>query len=527
MKKLLAILLLCLLLGCMLLPAAAQEDAPLPPAVRALIADTHPRHTITAFSGYGDDTVGQWALALTLDGQHVLVIAEKARGQAAYAITLENPAAFPPGDSQPGVLIDTGGDVVFVSFRDAEHLWSYRAGKSDGTWGEVEVTVYPNQPALAEHTEWGMRVQDGLLMSEALETDENDNIIARGEWPPIPVPHIRGKTHLATYDWQLFPAYPPQLVMPDGEPRAEVLDALTPPGWTRTAADINAGGIYVQGTDEQGHIRLLLKAWVGDNTGEYYVDSITQPLPQGTWINPQPLGMEVAIYPYMDKEDIRFYCIFRRDRYGVWGLRYIEGSATMRIGPHYVKDDREPPGPYCFGNHPWNDIREVDITALPGTFDKALQQLDQSNWAMVNNPNPKDRLHLRKTPDRSAPTWGKFYNGTPLRVLQHWGEWVQVKIPTGLSIGAPVGWMMSKYLAFGADMNHVQPAFPELTHVDSVDNEALPVYEEPDILSFWRALSGYQYWIMGIAGTDWYYVYFPEDGIGGYMKQEWFWEGNG
>ena len=90
--------------------------------------------------------------------------------------------------------------------------------------------------------------------------------------------------------------------------------------------------------------------------------------------------------------------------------------------------------------------------------------------------------------------------------------------------------MMAKYLAFGADMNHVQPAFPELTHVDSVDNEALPVYEEPDILtpvSFWRALSGYQYWVMGIAGTDWYYVYFPEDGIGGYMKQEWFWEGNG
>ena len=172
-------LLFVLLLGCMLLPAAAQEDAPLPPAVRTLIEDTHPRHTITAFSGYGDDTVGQWALALTLDGQHALVIAEKARGQAAYAITLENPAAFPPGDSQPGVLIDTGGDVVFVSFRDAEHLWSYRAGKSDGTWGEVEVTVYQISPPLRSHR-MGMRVQDGLLMSEALEADENDNIIARG-----------------------------------------------------------------------------------------------------------------------------------------------------------------------------------------------------------------------------------------------------------------------------------------------------------------------------------------------------------
>ncbi|NLZ89537.1 MAG: hypothetical protein GX916_08565, partial [Clostridiales bacterium] len=288
--------------------AAAQEQAPLPPAVRALIQETHPQHTVTAFSGYGDDAMGQWALALTHNEQHVLVIAEKARGQAAYALTVENPAAFPPGDSRPSVLIDTGGDVVFVSFQDQEHLWSYRAGKSGGAWGEVEVAVYPNQPALAEHTEWGMRVQDGLLMSEALETDENGNILARGEWPPIPVPHLQGKTQLATYDWQLFPAYPPQLVMPGGEPRAEVLDALTPPGWTRITADINGGGIYVQGTDGQGHMRLLLKAWVGDNTGGYYVDSITQTLPRGTWINPQPLGMEVAIYPYVDKEDIRFYC---------------------------------------------------------------------------------------------------------------------------------------------------------------------------------------------------------------------------
>ena len=141
------------------------------------------------------------------------------------------------------------------------------------------------------------------------------------EWPPIW--HRIYGAGSGTYDWQLFPAYPPQLVMPDGEPRAEVLDALTPPGWTRTAADINAGGIYVQGTDEQGHMRLLLKAWVGNNTGGYYVDSITQPLPQGTWINPQPLGME-ATTPLCGQG-------------GHPLLLYLPARPVRRVGPRYIE----------------------------------------------------------------------------------------------------------------------------------------------------------------------------------------------
>ena len=73
---------------------------------------------------------------------------------------------------------------------------------------------------------------------------------------------------------------------------------------------------------------------------------------------------------------------------------------------------------------------------------------------MVNNPNPADRLHLRVSPERGATSLGKFYNGTPVRVLEERGDWVQVEI--GLD-GNLTGWMMKKYLAFGEAMDRCSP----------------------------------------------------------------------
>ncbi len=77
--------------------------------------------------------------------------------------------------------------------------------------------------------------------------------------------------------------------------------------------------------------------------------------------------------------------------------------------------------------------------------------------AVVNNPNPADRLNLRCSPDKSAPTLGKYYNGTDVDVLS--GDkngWTMVSV-YGLE-----GYMMTKFLAFGQDKFSVFYAIPDV-----------------------------------------------------------------
>ena len=76
--------------------------------------------------------------------------------------------------------------------------------------------------------------------------------------------------------------------------------------------------------------------------------------------------------------------------------------------------------------------------------------------AVVNNPNPSDRLHLRKSAYGSAPSLGKYYNGTVVLVLPDTNageEWAHVRV------GDTEGYMQAKYLAFSgaAQVPSAQP----------------------------------------------------------------------
>lgn len=63
--------------------------------------------------------------------------------------------------------------------------------------------------------------------------------------------------------------------------------------------------------------------------------------------------------------------------------------------------------------------------------------------AVVNNPDPSDRLNLRTNPSPDAPTLGKYYNGTYLEVLSNEKNgWVKV------SIFDLEGYMMAKFLVY-------------------------------------------------------------------------------
>ena len=174
-----------------------------------------------------------------------------------------------------------------------------------------------------------------------------------------------------------------------------------------------------------------------------------------------------------------------------------------------------------YGDHPWSDITLIDWRQLPHSFEEALAGLDSSRWAVVNNPNPEDRLHLRTKADKNAQSLGKYYNGTPVRVQEQKRDWVKVRI-----FGVE-GWMMKQYLAFGEEGRKVEAVFPSRVPVEGRKDHS--IYASPEKLNlignckdlYCSAL------VLGIVGDEWYHVWFSDTMESGYILQEEWFEGNG
>ena len=167
-----------------------------------------------------------------------------------------------------------------------------------------------------------------------------------------------------------------------------------------------------------------------------------------------------------------------------------------------------------------NNLLTIDLNQLPTSMDSLLSLIDSDGWAVVNNPDPADRLHLRVDPKRGAKSLGKFYNGTPVRVHETKGDWCRVTI--GLD-GHLEGWMMKEFLAFGAQMQDVDCVFPQLC-LKEEHQDAL-AYADQDMDGNGYRLNG-NVWIAGVVDDE-LYVILTTRGETGYMPQEWFWEGNG
>lgn len=155
-----------------------------------------------------------------------------------------------------------------------------------------------------------------------------------------------------------------------------------------------------------------------------------------------------------------------------------------------------------------SDLFTVNLSELNG----AQPGLDRSGWAVVSNPDPADRLHLRVKADKAARSLGKFYNGTPVQVLRQKGSWTEVQI--GFGITARTGWMMTQYLTFGSDMDKINAACPDLFFREE--------YEAENKLD-----AGYM--VVGVeeSNSPKQYILLGDDGMVMYVPQHWLWGGNG
>lgn len=493
MKRLLPLLLMLLFL----MPALAEDDP------TALFLEAHPGYTIDQSSACGNTA----AAILVHEEDKILCVAERLNG--AWTLTVDNPHAI-KSDGDTTLLLDTDSAIFWNTQMWPDQAEAYAAYKSNDTW-QLQPPVYFSSRWDDNHTETILTWLDGTLFRTRQLRDPEDNLLFSEDLMPLPAAWMTGIGNLATFDVEQFPSYFHDWPT-DAEIRAiaEAAKALLP-AYT-----------FIGGSLSDQELQLLMdkpdgtRVFVGVTYDGNWHTTESTPLPKDT------------IYGYENFQDylyIEGYGIIGVKHWpdGSWGINFLSPNGTSFSGMYILGQNYFSDGYFYYtsdtmliGDHPWKDITAIDWTKLPNTFDDARAAIDNSGWAVVNNPNPADRLHLREKPDRSAASKGKYYNGTPVRVLEKKGDWTRVDV-YGIE-----GWMMTSYLAFGNQMEAIERALPGMAIKEAKPYTTL--YQTPG----GKALRTFRedVRVLGIVGDEWFHVMLNNEETG-YVQQADFWPGNG
>lgn len=294
-----------------------------------------------------------------------------------------------------------------------------------------------------------------------------------------------------------------------------------PVAGTVLASDLQSGGLVLLVEDDEGD--RLLQVIVLNADGTYRQSCLTAPLPPDTTLDLFH-ATDGEINFSWDEQHAQAGYALGAD--GQWRLEWarIPGDAgTLEVSCRFWGVSTWLPAAsrdgLFIGDLAQMVLDGADLAALPGTGEALAAAMNRDGWAVVRNPDPADRLHLRVRPDRSAESLGKFYNGTPLSVLGQEGDWTRVALGTD----GPEGWMMTRYLVFGSEMDEVEPVFPSLMYVLELE-ERQPAYSAPR-KGAEKELAGNIY-VVGLVEDEWY-ILLTDLGDAGYVPQSWLWEGNG
>lgn len=515
MKKILITLLMMLWLT---LPALAEEA--LPQGVRLLCETKYPAYIIAAHDGWGDEIRGQYALVLTDGEDNILCIAEKRETDSAYAFTVDNTNALREGAEIPSLLIDTGGDSLFYSYwDDGLYKTSYHIVKQNDEWGRVSLNYIDTSYTDHDVDVW-VGVDGNCLFYDVRTYDKLENQIANlsDNYMDIPVSAEFAKNlTLATFDIGMLSPEPGLI-----KPYPGLCAPLLEEGDELISLNVQQDNLImlVKKPDNTKRIRIT------DGWDEYkndYIVEETGPVPEDAYIDTWhgsarttlhlcAYGGDIFNFSQMSDDKWYFTSVQSSDSFGILydGVENWEESSVYR-NDHVT-----------YGVSPWNsDIMQLDLLNLPRSYDEAISQLDASNYMFVNNPNPNDRLHLRTKPQKGAQSLGKFYNRTPVYVIEEKGDWAHVRI--GNETDGLEGYMMAKFLTRGS----VACAFPQkhvLPEVYSETGFSLKAKPQKDAEEVCTVTASWN--IIGVVEDDWY-VIMTGDGMVGYALQNAFYDGNG
>ncbi len=269
----------------------------------------------------------------------------------------------------------------------------------------------------------------------------------------------------------------------------------------------------------------LRRLWEVTLQEDGYAARCTVPLPKGVRVDtPHDAGTDLSLKWYDGEQGNgkERYATYEQYADGVWRLSYedLEGAFVHAAFAWIEVDLPNLEQRRYIGTLQNSELFASNPAQLPDSVEALSAAMDRTGWAVVNNPDPADRLHLRVSPERGAASLGKFYNGTPVQVLEERGDWVQVEI--GLD-GNLTGWMMKEYLAFGEAMDQVQPAWLQKFYRQESGPQLLypsAKEENPQVLD----TGSFQ--VVGVVEDDWY-ILLSDWGQTGYVPQSWLFDGNG
>lgn len=510
MKHWIVVVWTCLLLA-LLTPfsgAAAREE--LPEQVKELLQAVRPSWK-TKLSA----RCGSAAVAVVSDGTtQALCLAEEKDG--AWTLAAFNPSALRQDADVSGLLLDTEETLFWSYASQSGTTETLHAVRDDGCWRVADITTtetYDN----GNTDEYCLSYRDGRLEFVMRTCDENDNVLSQNAYNPVPAAWAEALTPLEAYDDASFP-----------RPNRNFTHSwLSQEATELAAAELLPDHKFLGGCASKNALELFLQAPDGRKIVAVYrydekngwKTTTSKPLPEGTVYGWENFSSSLAIGDLLvnvgpvDESSCGVTFLYNM-------ADNVSGQSMFSLGKNWVSEAGDLGFGRRFGDHPWSDISEIDWDSLPHTLEEALAIMDSSQWAVVNNPNPEDRLHLRVKPARDAKSLGKYYNGTPVRVLKKQGDWALVDV-----FGVQ-GWMMKKYLAFGSEGRRVEAAFPSRTAVETKKDH--PLFAAPEsgkpIACF---ESGQTLLVLGIVGEEWYHVWLPEDDRSGYAPQKDWQEGNG
>ena len=219
------------------------------------------------------------------------------------------------------------------------------------------------------------------------------------------------------------------------------------------------GTLMFIGRKADGTLVLLCGAEEGGNGWEW---AESTPLPEGTRIGDENITNAVNMNAWRGGAAAGV----RRMEKGRWGVCYVN-SYDFFVGPDWVGMYGAETDAQFFGTHAWGDITTIDWSTLPPEEykDKETKEewknrisayVDRTDWATPAHSNPEATTELLSEAGNGSPALGRFYDGTPLFVLERGEEWTKVRIGHGEGAGVMAGWMRTEDLAFGDDTLHVE-----------------------------------------------------------------------
>lgn len=512
------ILISLLLISCFIFSAYAEE-AP-EGAVLELVKTQYPGCIVAHADQWGDTA----AVALKHKGKKVLSILERQDGQ--WCLTVGSSTIFQPDAEMPTSFYLDDDQTLFWKYTGFnvttgydDTTYQFHASRAqDGHWyfnDEIMIEVFENNETNNGVYEtmmvWSEELDGCLIVTERL-TDENENLIYQKKPLYFPAAWLKEQMDLRYFDIGQLPylmeiEYPGE--WPDHNYRKAAAAQLMP-DYTYQGGSLSGKTLQFL-MDKPDGTRVLVVFDLTDGTT--LIEST--PLPSDTYYGVENFTTSLGI---------NGLCVTIED-YSTYGVTYLNGymarADALRFGPRVVGSDSYNNNLLNYGKHPWKDIQSIDWNTLPTTQEEAAMAMDTSRYALVYNPDPKDRLHLREKPSRESKSLGKYYSGSPVLVHRVQGDWVEV---TAIGDGwGPSGWMMKKYLVFSDSLVIDLDVMPDWQF-----KKGAMLYATPSREAYCRQVTNsYEWQVVGIIGEDWLHVWNPWTGEAGFARVQDEMPGNG